>query len=98
MENPVICPIFNINPNQLEIDSMIQKNRKSGFAIMFITFDKDEKILTRCMSRCALFIAFSLATVQVFGWDSGEGTSIPILYFLLAAFIPRAIKTIAGKF
>ena len=77
---------------------MIQKNRKSGSAIMFITFDKDEKNLTRCMSRCALLIALGLATVQVFGWDSGEGTSIPILYFLLAAFIPRAIKTIAGKF
>ena len=76
---------------------MTSISRKTGPSSMFITLDKGDQIPMRSMSICALIVASGLAIVQVFGWDSGEGTSIPILFFLFAAFGPGTIQIILRR-
>lgn len=49
----------------------------------------------RLMSMLALIVAAVLACVEVFGWGSGSGKSELVLYFLVAAFAPKAVQKFA---
>ena len=49
----------------------------------------------RLMSLGALLIAIALAAIEVHGWGSGEGKNELVLYFLAAAFVPKAIQKFA---
>jgi len=40
-------------------------------------------------------IAAGLAFIEVFGWGSGEGNTELVLYFLIAAFAPKAVQKFA---
>ena len=51
----------------------------------------------RLMSVLALLIAGGLAAIEVFGWGSGEGKTELVLYFLIAAFAPKAVQKFAEK-
>ena len=37
----------------------------------------------------------ALAAIEVHGWGSGEGKNELVLYFLAAAFVPKAIQKFA---
>lgn len=49
----------------------------------------------RLMSMLALLVAACLAFVEVFGWGSGGGNTELVLYFLVAAFAPKAVQKFA---
>ena len=49
----------------------------------------------RLMSMLALLVAAGLAVVEVFGWGSGSGNTELVLYFLVAAFAPKAVQKFA---
>ena len=49
----------------------------------------------RLMSLGALLVAMALAAIEVHGWGSGEGKNELVLYFLAAAFVPKAIQKFA---
>ena len=49
----------------------------------------------RLMSMLALLVAGGLAFVEVFGWGSGSGNTELVLYFLVAAFAPKAVQKFA---
>ncbi len=52
----------------------------------------------RYMALGALLMAIALATIEVFGWGSGQEKNELVLYFLAAAFVPKAIQKFAeGK-
>ena len=51
----------------------------------------------RLMSLLALVVAAALAAVEVFGWGSGETKTELVLYFLVAAFAPKAVQKFAEK-
>ena len=51
----------------------------------------------RLMSMLALVVAAGLATVEVMGWGSGENRTELVLYFLVAAFAPKAVQKFAEK-
>lgn len=52
----------------------------------------------RLMSMLALIVAAGLAFVEVFEWGSAESKSELVLYFLVAAFAPKAVQKFAeGK-
>ena len=46
----------------------------------------------RLMSLLALIVAAFLAVAEVFGWGSGESKTELVLYFLVAAFAPKAVQ------
>ena len=49
----------------------------------------------RLMSMLALIVAAVLACVEAFGWGSGGGRTELVLYFLVAAFAPKAVQKFA---
>ena len=49
----------------------------------------------RWMSLGALLVAMALAAIEVHGLGSGEGKNELVLYFLAAAFVPKAIQKFA---
>ena len=49
----------------------------------------------RLMSLGALLIAMALALIEIYGWGSGEKKNELVLYFLAAAFVPKAIQKFA---
>ena len=52
----------------------------------------------RFMALGALLMAIALAAIEVHGWGSGQQKNELILYFLAAAFVPKAIQKFAeGK-
>ena len=51
----------------------------------------------RLMSLLALLVAAGLACVEVFGWGSGSDKTELVLYFLVAAFAPKAVQKFAEK-
>ena len=52
----------------------------------------------RFMALGALLMAIGLAAIEVHGWGSGQEKNELILYFLAAAFVPKAIQKFAeGK-
>ena len=51
----------------------------------------------RLMSMLALIVAAILAFVKVLGWGSNESKTELVLYFLVAAFAPKAVQKFAEK-
>ena len=51
----------------------------------------------RLMSMLALLIAGGLAAVEIFEWGSSESKTELVLYFLVAAFAPKAVQKFAEK-
>ena len=52
----------------------------------------------RFMALGALLMAIALAAIEVHGWGSGQEKKELVLYFLVAAFVPKAIQKFAeGK-
>ena len=51
----------------------------------------------RLMSMLALVVAAGLAFVEAFGWGSAESKTELVLYFLVAAFAPKAVQKFAEK-
>ena len=51
----------------------------------------------RLMSLLALIVAAGLAFVEVFEWGSAESKTELVLYFLVAAFAPKAVQKFAEK-
>lgn len=52
----------------------------------------------RFMALGALLMAIALAVIEVHGWGSGQEKNELVLYFLAAAFVPKAIQKFAeGK-
>lgn len=49
------------------------------------------------MSLLSLLVAAGLACVEVFGWGSGNDKTELVLYFLAAAFAPKAVQKFAEK-
>ena len=66
-------------------------------ATRFITDDNGNVSSMRLMSFLALAVAAALAAVEVFGWGSGESKTELVLYFLVAAFAPKAVQKFAEK-
>ena len=49
----------------------------------------------RLMSMLALIVAAALAGIETFGWGTGESKTELVLYFLVAAFAPKAVQKFA---
>ena len=63
----------------------------------FLSDDQGNPSSMRLMSMLALGVAAFLATAQVFGWGSNGGQTELVLYFLVAAFAPKAVQKFAEK-
>ena len=64
----------------------------------YFTDDHGNPSSMRIMSFLALLVAAALACVEVLGWGSGESKTELVLYFLVAAFAPKAVQKFAeGK-
>lgn len=61
----------------------------------FFSDDRGNPSSIRMMSMLSLVVAATLAFVEVFGWGSGEGNTELVLYFLVAAFAPKAVQKFA---
>ncbi len=63
----------------------------------FLSDDQGNPSSMRLMSLLALVVAAILATAQVFEWGADSDKTELVLYFLLAAFAPKAIQKFAEK-
>ena len=63
----------------------------------YMTDDNGNPSSMRLMSMLALVVAASLAFVEVLGWGSGADKTELVLYFLVAAFAPKAVQKFAEK-
>ena len=70
-----------------EVDAV---NKKGWF-----TDSKGNPSSVRYMSLGALLMAIVLALIEIHGWGSGETKNELVLYFLAAAFVPKAIQKFA---
>lgn len=70
-----------------------EENIKKGY----ITDSDGNPSSMRLMSLLALAVAAALAGVEVMGWGSGESKTELVLYFLVAAFAPKAIQKFAEQ-
>lgn len=61
----------------------------------WFTDDQGSPSSMRLMSMLALIVAAGLACVEAFGWGSGESKTELVLYFLVAAFAPKAVQKFA---
>lgn len=59
------------------------------------TDDRGNPSSMRLMSMLALLIAGGLAFIETFGWGAGTGKTELVLYFLVAAFAPKAVQKFA---
>ncbi len=57
----------------------------------YLTDDQGNPSSMRLMSMLALVIAGGLAFIEAFGWSAGTGKTELVLYFLVAAFAPKAV-------
>ena len=71
-------------------DQQVQGGGKGWF-----TDDQGSPSSMRLMSMLALIVAAGLACIQVFGWGSGDNKTELVLYFLVAAFAPKAVQKFA---
>ncbi len=63
----------------------------------FLSDDKGNPSSMRLMSMLALIVAAVLAFVEVMGWGSNGSKTELVLYFLVAAFAPKAVQKFAEK-
>jgi len=77
-----------------ETDSQIQDQ---GANKEFWTDDHGHPSSMRLMSMLALTVAAGLAFIQVFGLGSGDDKTELVLYFLVAAFAPKAVQKFAER-
>jgi len=63
----------------------------------YFTDDNGNVSSMRVRSFLALVVAAALAAVEVFGWGSCESKTELVLYFLVAAFAPKAVQKFAEK-
>ena len=65
----------------------------------FFSDDQGNPSSMRLMSFLGLLIAGGLALSMVMGWGSAEGNKQTelVLYFLVAAFAPKAVQKFAEK-
>ena len=61
----------------------------------YLTDDGGNPSSMRLMSMLALVVAALLAFIEAFGWGSGESKTELVLYFLVAAFAPKAVQKFA---
>ena len=61
----------------------------------YMSDDQGNPSSMRLMSMLALFMAGILAVAPVFGWSGGNAEHV--LYFLVAAFAPKAVQKFAEK-
>lgn len=61
----------------------------------YMSDDQGNPSSMRLMSMLALIMAGILAVAPVFGWSGGN--SEHVLYFLVAAFAPKAVQKFAEK-
>lgn len=61
----------------------------------FMTDNDGNPSAMRLMSMLALIVAALLACVEVFGWGSDADKTELVLYFLVAAFAPKAVQKFA---
>ena len=67
-------------------------NQATNVAKSYMTDDQGNPSSMRLMSLLALIVAAFLAVAEVFGWGSGESKTELVLYFLVAAFAPKAVQ------
>ena len=63
--------------------------------IGFLDDHKGHSSSMRLMSMLALIVAAGLAFVEVFEWGSADSKTELVLYFLVAAFAPKAVQKFA---
>ena len=63
----------------------------------YLTDEQGSPSSMRLMSLLALFVAAGLACVEVFNLGAGEKNTELVLYFLVAAFAPKAVQKFAEK-
>lgn len=63
----------------------------------FLSDDQGNPSSMRLMSMLALIVAAILAFVEVMGWGSNGSKTELVLYFLVAAFAPKAVQKFAEK-
>ncbi len=63
----------------------------------FLSDDHGNPSSMRLMSMLALIVAAGLAFVEVMGWGSNGSKTELVLYFLVAAFAPKAVQKFAEK-
>lgn len=61
----------------------------------WFTDDHGNPSSMRLMSMLALIVAAGLACIEALGWGSGESKTELVLYFLVAAFAPKAVQKFA---
>ena len=71
---------------------MSNENSKKGF----LTDDDGSPSSMRLMSVLSLFMAGFLATAITMNWGKNHNTEL-VLYFLVAAFAPKAVQKFAEK-
>ena len=67
-------------------------NQATNVAKSYMTDDQGNPSSMRLMSLLALIVAAFLVVAEVFGWGSGESKTELVLYFLVAAFAPKAVQ------
>ncbi len=75
-----------------QISNSTQNNNKR-----FLSDDQGNPSSMRLMSMLALIVAAFLAIIEIFGWGSSESKTELVLYFLVAAFAPKAVQKFAEK-
>ena len=73
------------------------KSAANGAGKKYMTDDRGNPSSMRLMSMLALGVAAVLALVEAFGLGSGESKTELVLYFLVAAFAPKAVQKFAEK-
>ncbi len=73
------------------------KSAANGAGKRYMTDDRGNPSSMRLMSMLALGVAAVLALVEAFGLGSGESKTELVLYFLVAAFAPKAVQKFAEK-
>lgn len=90
---------MSLNRERSEEQSMSEttKSAANGAGKRYMTDDRGNPSSMRLMSMLALGVAAVLALVEAFGLGSGESKTELVLYFLVAAFAPKAVQKFAEK-
>lgn len=85
------------DPSEEQSMSETTKSAANGAGKRYMTDDRGNPSSMRLMSMLALGVAAVLALVEAFGLGSGESKTELVLYFLVAAFAPKAVQKFAEK-